>query len=76
MNKSYEPTFTTHKFIKAADVKLRQLKATGELHYKICETMENSDNDIKEINSNLKTIQTLAGKLKSFYLIQQQISVN
>lgn len=62
--------------IKTADVKLRQLQATGELHYKICETMENSDNDIKEIHSNLKTIQISAGKQKSFYLMRQQISVN
>ncbi|KAG2192930.1 hypothetical protein INT46_003140 [Mucor plumbeus] len=54
---------TNFEQARAADVKLRQLKATGELHYKICETMENSDNDIKEINSNLKTIQTLAANL-------------
>ena len=64
--KAINPTFTMYKSTKATDVKLRQLQATGELHYKICETMENSDNDIKEINSNLETIQTSEGKQNYF----------
>lgn len=64
--KAINPTFTMYKSTKATDVKLRQLQATGELHYKICETMENSDNDIKEIHSNLETIQTSAGKQNYF----------
>lgn len=64
--KAINPTFTMYKSTKTADVKLRQLQTTGELHYKICETMENSDNDIKEIHSNLETIHTSAGKQNHF----------
>lgn len=45
-----------------ADVKLRQLQRAGELHYKVCETMEHLEDDIAEIHSDLDTIQGSAGK--------------
>lgn len=56
----------TFTYQKLADIKLRQLQTTGQLHYKACETMENADRDIKEIQSNLETIQTSAGS--SFHI--------
>ncbi|CEP16530.1 hypothetical protein [Parasitella parasitica] len=48
---------------RAADVKLRQLQATGELHYKVCEAMENADSEIEEIHSSLETIKSSAVNL-------------
>ena len=48
--------------LQVADVKLRQLKGAGELHYKVCETMENVEGDITEIHSDLEAIKASAGK--------------
>lgn len=49
-------------YTQEADVKLRQLQHTGELHYKVCEMIENSGNDIQHINDNLAIIHEHAGK--------------
>lgn len=48
--------------LQAADVKLRQLKTAGELHYKVCETMEHVEEDITEMHADLEAISTSAGK--------------
>ncbi|KAL9558041.1 hypothetical protein PS6_001511 [Mucor atramentarius] len=48
---------------RAADVKLRQLKRTGELHYKVCEKMEHVEDDITEIHLDLEAIQASAANL-------------
>ncbi|KAK4514574.1 uncharacterized protein ATC70_002172 [Mucor velutinosus] len=48
---------------QVADIKLRQLKRAGELHYKVCETMEHVEDNITEIHSDLKTIQASAANL-------------
>lgn len=48
--------------MQTADAKLRQLKTAGELHYKVCETMEHVEKDIAEIHADLEAINTSAGK--------------
>ncbi|KAI8636620.1 hypothetical protein BD408DRAFT_397115 [Parasitella parasitica] len=50
---------------RVVDVKLRQLQEAGDLHYKACEAMENADNEIREIHSNLSAIQSSAVSLMS-----------
>ncbi|CAO3653162.1 unnamed protein product [Mucor fragilis] len=48
---------------RTADAKLRQLKTAGELHYKVCETMEHVEKDIAEIHADLEAINTSAANL-------------
>ncbi|KAI7898709.1 uncharacterized protein BX663DRAFT_523824 [Cokeromyces recurvatus] len=59
----HEANQTNFEKAQMANVKLRQLQKNGELHYKVCESMENVQHDLKEMHTNLDMIQNSAVKL-------------
>lgn len=40
---------------------LRQLQSTGQIHYTVCEQMENVSTDMKDMQFNLNQIQDSTG---------------
>ncbi|KAI9347493.1 hypothetical protein BD770DRAFT_168312 [Pilaira anomala] len=74
LNTIHENNRTNFAKAKAADVLVRQLESTGQLHYQVCESMGQVSNEMQDMQSNLDQIQDSAAQLfKVLVNLEQQI---